>query len=204
MDDELLPLFPLGTVLFPDSRLPLRIFEARYTDMTRDCLKRKRPFGVCLIREGQEVGSPAVHADTGCLASITECDMEQLGLLNIMTRGGRRFRVTHTEVNRQGLILGRVSLLPDEAETALPGEYAACAGLLRMVVREHGESVFLPPHRFDDAAWVAWRLAELLPLPMETRQSLLEMTGPLERLALLKALLERGGMLSRGAANSED
>lgn len=203
MEDELLPLFPLGTVLFPDGRLPLRIFEARYMDMTRDCLKRKRPFGVCLIREGQEVGAPAAHTGTGCLANITECDMEQLGLLNIMTRGGQRFRVLHTEVNRQGLILGRVSLLADETVPALPDDYAACSGLLRTIVREHGESVFEAPHRFDDATWVGYRLAELLPLPMETRQSLLEMDKPLERLALLKALLERGGMLSRGAAASD-
>jgi hypothetical protein len=191
---ELLPLFPLNTVLFPDGQLPLRVFEARYVDMTRDCLKRKRPFGVCLIRDGREVGTPASHAEVGCLAHIIECDMEQLGVLSLMTRGGQRFRVLDTEVNRQGLILGRVELIADEPELPLPAQYQACVRLLEGIVKQHGDSVFARPHRFDSASWVGHRLAELLPLPPATRQEMLELNDPLGRLEQLKGLLEQGGI----------
>ena len=62
------PLFPLGTVLFPGGLLPLRIFEQRYLEMAKVCLREGTPFGVCLIREGSEVGAPATHEELGCLA----------------------------------------------------------------------------------------------------------------------------------------
>lgn len=192
--DGLLPLFPLGTVLFPDGRLPLRIFEARYTDMTRDCLRHARPFGVCMILEGREVGAPASHVMYGTLAHITECDMAQLGLINLVTRGGQRFRVLRTEVNRQGLVLGEVELVPPEPELPLPAQYAACARILQAVIREHGDDLFHAPHRLEDAAWVGQRLAELLPLPLAIRQSLLELRDPLARLAQLRGYLEQGGV----------
>src|SRR4051812_19593199 len=93
---EPLPLFLLNTVLFPQGRLPLRVFEARYMDMTRDCLKRNRPFGVCRISEGREVGAPAKHELIGTLAGIADCDMQQLGVLQMLALGGQRFRVRET------------------------------------------------------------------------------------------------------------
>ena len=64
-----LPLFPLNTVLFPGGLLPLRVFEARYMDMTRECLKAEQPFGVCLIKDGKEVGTPANPEPVGTLAA---------------------------------------------------------------------------------------------------------------------------------------
>ena len=86
-------IFPLNTVLFPEGVLPLKIFEQRYLEMTKLCLRDNVPFGVCLIREGTEVGRPAVPQSVGCLASITQWDMPQLGLFHLVTRGGERFRV---------------------------------------------------------------------------------------------------------------
>src|SRR3982074_2077521 len=88
-----LPLFPLNTVLFPGGRLPLQIFEQRYMEMAKACLRDGSPFGVGLSREGAEVGAPAMPMDIGCLARIVEWDMEQLGVLQISARGGRRFRI---------------------------------------------------------------------------------------------------------------
>jgi hypothetical protein len=78
------PLFPLNTVLFPGGLLPFRIFEQRYLEMAKGCLRDGTPFGVCLIRDGAEVGTPATHEDLGCLARITQWDMQQLGLLQLV------------------------------------------------------------------------------------------------------------------------
>ncbi len=192
-----LPLFPLNTVLFPGGLLPLRIFEARYMDMTRECMKRSAPFGVCLIREGKEVGSPAVPEDVGCLAEIVEWDMRDLGLLLVRTRGGQRFRLMEQRVAEQGLIRARVELIEPEPEAALPEEYQSCADLLRMVVADKSDAVFAAPHRFDDAAWVGYRLSEILPVPLAAKQKLLELTDSASRLEILFRYLEQRGLVRR-------
>ncbi|HET9471409.1 MAG TPA: LON peptidase substrate-binding domain-containing protein, partial [Usitatibacter sp.] len=101
---QTVPIFPLNTVLFPGSALPLRIFEVRYVDMAKDCLKRDEPFGVCLIQEGEEVGVPAVPERVGCLARIAQCDVEELGIIKVRAVGLERFRIVSSEVNKQGLI----------------------------------------------------------------------------------------------------
>ena len=97
-----IPLFPLGTVLFPGGLLPLRIFEQRYLEMAKACLRDGTPFGVCLIREGSEVGTPATHEELGCLARITQWDMQQLGLLQLVAQGGERFRVRAKRIRQIG------------------------------------------------------------------------------------------------------
>jgi len=183
-----LPIFTLGTVLFPGAWLPLRVFEARYVDMTRDCLRKRQPFGVCLISEGREVGSPARPHMVGCLAHIEDCDMQQMGVLQLRTRGGRRFRAGRLSSNSQGLVLAEAEFLPEEAPQKLPAEYRNCRQLVELTMERHGPEIFPEPHAFDDAVWVGYRLAQTLPLPMEARQQLLEMDG-LKRLAVLQRLI---------------
>jgi Lon protease-like protein len=189
-----IPIFPLNIVLFPGGLLPLRVFEARYMDMTRDCMKREQPFGVCLIREGTEVGAPAVPEDVGCLARITDWDMQQQGILGIKTRGDQRFRILSQQTNSQGLISAEVTLIPPEARTPVPKQYAACVRLLQAVVADQGEAVFALPHAFEDAAWVGYRLSEILPVQLKAKQKLLELTDSLERLVILQRFLEQRGL----------
>ncbi len=188
------PIFPLNAVLFPGGLLPLRVFETRYMDMTRDCLKQSRPFGVCLIREGSEVGAPAVPEPVGCLASILDWDMQQLGVLNLKTLGGQRFRILGSEAGAQGLISASIELIAPEESHAIPEEYAACVRLVEMVVADQGQPVFAEPHAFDDAAWVGYRLSEILPVPLLAKQKLLELTDSLARLAILQRFLESRGL----------
>ncbi len=188
------PIFPLNTVLFPGGLLPLKVFEARYMDMTRDCLKRDQPFGVCLIHEGSEVGAPAVPQGIGCLAKILEWDMQQQGILNLKTRGSQRFRILERETSTQGLISADVELIPPEASVAVPEKFAPCARLLEIVVADQGKPVFAEPHAFDDAAWVGYRLTEILPVPLLAKQKLLELTDSLARLSILQRFLESRGL----------
>ncbi len=194
MDSLRVPIFPLNTVLFPGGLLPLRVFEARYMDMTRDCLKRDEPFGVCLIRQGSEVGAPAVPEGVGCLAKIQECDMQQQGILTLKTRGSQRFRILERETGAQGLISAGVGLIEPDASVAVPEEFSACTRLLEMVVADQGKSVFAEPHAFDDAAWVGYRLSEILPVPLLAKQKLLELTDSLARLSILQRFLESRGL----------
>jgi len=194
-----LPIFPLNTVLFPGGLLPLRVFEARYMDMTRDCLKRDEPFGVCLIREGTEVGAPAVPEGIGCLAKILECDMQEQGILNLKTRGGQRFRIVERRTGAQGLTSADVELIPPEETAEIPVEFASCARLLEMVVADQGKPIFAEPHAFNDASWVGYRLAEILPVPLIAKQKLLELTDSLGRLSILQRFLESRGLAEKAS-----
>jgi Lon protease-like protein len=178
----------LQTVLFPGGRLPLRIFEQRYMDMAKRCLKDGSAFGVCAIREGTEVGTPAVAYDVGTLARIAEWDMAQLGLLEIVAAAGERFRIVERRVQADGLQLARIALLPGDAEAPVPQDCAHCVRLLERVIEQHPD-LMAGPHRLDSASWVAARLAEVLPLALAERQQLLELDDPLERLARLNRLL---------------
>jgi Lon protease-like protein len=194
-----LPIFPLNAVLFPGGLLPLRIFEARYMDMTRDCLKRDEPFGVCLIREGSEVGAPAVPEGIGCLAKILEWDMREQGILNLKTRGGQRFRIVERRTGAQGLTSADVELIPPEVTAEIPAEFASCARLLEMVVADKGKLIFAEPHAFNDASWVGYRLAEILPVPLIAKQKLLELTDSLGRLSILQRFLESRGLAEKAS-----
>lgn len=164
-------LFPLGTVLFPGGRLPLRIFEQRYLDMTKACIRDNLPFGVCLIREGREVGTPAVPEPVGCLATIEQWDMPHTGMFHLLARGGLRFRILETRTAANGLLSGDVEMLPP-LEACAPE--ADCVGLLQRVIEQVGAENFPQPIRLDDAAWVVYRIAEMLPIPMAEKQLLLE------------------------------
>jgi Lon protease-like protein len=185
------PIFPLGTVLFPGGILPLRIFEVRYVEMAKTCLKEGSPFGVCLIREGAEVGAPAVPEPVGCLARIAGCDVEELGILKVRAEGLDRFRIASSEVNRHGLVLGRIEDLHPEPEVRESPGLAECAEFLRKVMAGIGRERFAEPYRFEDASWVGFRLAEILPLRMDVKQKLLELTDATLRLAILHKFLQQ-------------
>ena len=129
-----IPIFPLNTVLFPGGVLPLRVFEARYMDMTRECMRKGAPFGVCLIREGREVGAAAVPHTIGCLANIADWDMQQLGLLQLRTVGGSRFRILSQQIAGNGLITAEVELLADEAPALPQSQHSVCVEVLRGIV----------------------------------------------------------------------
>jgi Lon protease-like protein len=185
---EELPLFPLHTVLFPGGRLPLRIFENRYMEMAKACLRDGAPFGVCAIREGAEVGAPATPHLVGTLARIADWDMPQLGLLQVVVEGGQRFRILGRRVRAHGLAMASVELLEDEADAPIPDNCAHCARLLERLIAQQ-PSLFAEPHRLDSSAWVSARLAELLPLPLDLKQELLEVDAGDARLDRVSGLL---------------
>ena len=192
---QTIPIFPLNTVLFPGTMLPLRIFEARYMDMAKECLKKASPFGVCLIREGSEVGAPAVPEDVGCTARIAECDMEELGILKVKAEGLERFRIVSREVGKQGLIVGEVEETAAEPRVSDAPGLAESAEFLRKVIAGIGAERFAQPFEFDDATWVGFRLAEILPLRMDVKQKLLELTDGAARVDILHRFLKQQGLV---------
>ena len=182
-------LFPLHTVLFPGGLLPLRVFEQRYVRMTTACMRNDEPFGVCLIREGTEVGTPALPHSVGCLARIVEWDMPQLGMLNLVVQGERRFRAIDRQVEHDGLSQSDFELLPEEDSADVGEEHGVYGRLLQSIVEEGAAARLPEPFRYQSASWVGGRLVELLPLPLAFKQQLLEMDGSGERLDALHEFL---------------
>jgi len=187
------PLFPLNTVLFPGGPLPLRIFETRYVDMVRHCMRERCPFGVVLIRAGSEVGAAGVGAacSVGTTARIIDFNGLPDGLLGISCVGERKFSVAKHWQQEDGLHVGDIEFAAPEESIDLPTEYAHLGQLLRKVLPELGELYAHIPKRFADAAWVGCRLAEILPIALSEKQYCLELDDPILRLARLNPLIRR-------------
>lgn len=186
-----IPLFPLNTVLFPGGPLPLRIFEPRYVDMVRRCMKDNLAFGVVLIRAGAEAGAVASFADVGTSARIVDFSQLPDGLLGISCLGERKFRVVRRWRQADGLNVGEVEWQPAEAEVALPAEHEHLGRLLKKVLPEIGGIYEQVPKKFADASWVGCRLVELLPISMSDKQACLEIDDPLQRIERVSPLIRR-------------
>jgi len=192
-DASVIALFPLHTVLFPGGPLPLRIFETRYTDMVRRCMREQQPFGVVLIQEGDEAGTVATTATVGCSARIADFYTLKDGLLGISCVGERKFRVLRVWRAPDGLNMGEVTWLESEPAHPLPGEYERLGATVRRAVEELSQQYEHVEKHFDDAAWVGARLTELLPIELNDKQVLLELDDPVARLAALLELVPTDG-----------
>jgi Lon protease-like protein len=184
-----LPLFPLNTVLFPGGPLPLRIFEPRYLAMISRCLRRSEGFGVVLIKQGSEVGAAEMF-EIGTIAEIVDWYQGTDGLLGVTARGTERFRLGEISRQSDGLYVGQLESLAAEPGSAVPERYQPMTRMLRTILDELGGHYRDIDESFDDASWVGYRIAEILPLPAATKQGFLEMIDPQARLEMLKPHLE--------------
>ena len=185
---QTIPLFPLSTVLFPDGPLPLRIFEPRYLDMISRCLRQDSEFGVVLIVNGRDTGQVET-SDVGTMARIVDWYQGSDGILGITARGTRQFRLHGVSRQADGLYLGDVELLTVRPPQPLPEEFRPLATLLASVIDDLGRLYDAIEKRYDDAAWVGCRLAEILPMSPADKQRCLELTDPIEVLQFLRPML---------------
>ncbi len=183
---SVLPLFPLRSVLVPGAALGLRVFEPRYLDLVRECGRSGGTFGICLILEGSEAGAPATPAAWGTEAVIEDFDRDADGLLALRVRGGRRFHVRQVRVRDNGLVVAVIDWQDDDPEVPLRPEHALLREVLAGILEQAGsDSYAVPKPKMEDAAWVGWRLAELLPLEDHQRLGLLQEADPHARLQQL-------------------
>lgn len=191
-DHPVIPMFPLQTVLVPGGFMPLQIFEPRYLDMVRDCVRDDSGFGVCLILEGTEAGHVTGHACVGTLARVRDWNTLENGLLGITTQGHERFRITSTRMRDNGLMMAEVDWLPEPPRAPLPAQYQLLAEIVaRFMDKLDGNYPGFERGWLEDAGWVGYRLTELLPLKNLERQGLLELDDHQERLQQLLELLPR-------------
>jgi uncharacterized protein len=185
---ETLPLFPLNLVLFPGARLPLRIFESRYIDMVRECLRQDSGFGV-VWRMDASTEVAGGHARIGTEAIITDFSTLEDGLLGIECRGQRRFVVRSTRARDNGLLVGEVDWLGQETSATISPRHGALQTLMREIL-QHRELATQIEADADDAVSLGLGLASILPIDLPRSQALLEMTDPTQRLDALLDIVE--------------
>jgi len=187
-----IPLFPLRTVLFPGGYLPLRIFEQRYLTMVRDCARNDTGFGVCLIRDGEEAVSPVKTALVGTYADVVDWYTLEDGLLGVAATGVLRFRTEDVWQQEDGLFRAQVNVIPEAPEQTVPEAYSVLSDVLaRFMEKVSHQYPDYAPEKLQDAAWLGYRLSELLPLASIEKQHLLEMSDPVERLQNLLDIMPR-------------
>lgn len=193
---EIVPLFPLQSALFPGGRLALQVFEPRYLDMVKRCMREERGFGIVLLRSGRDARvtgdepTPDIF-DVGTYARIIDFNALDNGLLGIVAEGDRRFSIHTTREQRDHLLMADVTWLPDEPAADLDERFQPLADVLRELLQHPLIAQLGLDVDLADARQVGWRLAELLPLEAEIKQSLLQMQMPRERLAELDRLVTR-------------
>ena len=188
-----LPLFPLGQVLVPGGHMALRIFEARYLDLVRRCMRDDAGFGIVLIRRGADtygagMGQPEIH-EVGTVARIVDFDQAEAGQLAIGISGGRKFRIVGTREQPDHLLLGDVEYLPEESACPVGAGFEGLTTLLREIMRARSNGG-TEDAELGDARTLGWRLADVLPFPPEVKQILLQMPGAMERLVEIRRLVE--------------
>ena len=194
-----IPLFPLGTVLFPDGVIALKIFEARYLDMIKQCLREKTEFGVLSVIKNSDLSEEDVSlsfSNIGTLAQIEDFDPIQPALYITKSFGTQRFKLISSKQEVNGLWIGQVELLANDPLIPIPQEHQKVVKLLDeiiSVIKSENlldDAPFKKPYKVDDCGWVSNRLAELLPLSLAQKNHLLAQTNPRIRLDLITEIIE--------------
>ena len=191
-----LPLFPLGTVLFPGGVLPLRIFEPRYLDMIANCMRDSSPFGVVLLRRGGEVmkdshTSEVEFHDVGTEARVFDFSQTEKGILAVVASGERRFVVDRVESASDGLMIGHVSLLVDECDSEITEEDRELLKVLTELMKHPLVQELKLDVDLTKAQSVSYRLSDLLPVAPAEKQKLLEINSAKERLSRLRKIIDK-------------
>ena len=186
-NDNNCPIFPLRTILFPDSRLPLRIFEPRYIDMVSKCMKDSLEFGVILSRESNDPKMFETY-NIGTMAKIIDWEQGNDGLLGITTIGTNKFKLLGMNKQEDGLNIGDVEIIQREGHFKPTENFSNLVSLLKAIL----DDINLyndDEKKFESASWVSFRFAEILPLKLEDKQKCLEIDDPIIRLNYLEPLI---------------
>lgn len=205
MPSLVMPLFPLTTVLYPQGVLNLQIFEVRYLDLMKKCLRDNTPFGVISLLDGTEVRRPEEKvqlAKIGTLVNIEKHEFITPTLIDVSTVGTQRFKLLSAIQEKNGLWMGEIQTLPADTVVEIPDHLQASANALANLINSIDEKSisedqlpFRKPYKLMDCGWVANRWCELLPLDKPTKLQLLALDNPLLRLELIDDILQEQGLL---------
>jgi Lon protease-like protein len=181
-----IPIFPLSSITFPGGYMPLRIFETRYIDMVKECVKNNTGFGISLTKPNSED-----YYNVGTYCKISDWEQMNDGLLGITIRGKSRYKIVKSEVQNDKLIRADVESMDEPKFIDVPKELMPYSDFLKNILEQypkfyHDEA----PKYFTESGWVGSRLAEILPMPLNEKQVILEIEDYLVRLYRIKDYID--------------
>ncbi|HSI44079.1 MAG TPA: LON peptidase substrate-binding domain-containing protein [Methylotenera sp.] len=196
-----LPLFPLGVVICPGGLLPLEIFETRYIDMVRNCLRHQSPFVIVSILPETEISQDYnfPFARVGTFVDIIDADVTTLGMMQIRCIGQHRVKINSYSIQANGLVIGEVTDIANDLPHSIPKDLVLSSRVLKQLIANLPDKDLslknmpvVEPYLFEDASWVSNRWVELLDLPLIQKQRLMEIDSSIIRLELINDIIETG------------
>ena len=181
-----IPIFLLSSIIFPGGYMSLRIFERRYLDMVKNCVKNNTGFGISLIR-----ASDNRYYNVGTFCKIIDWDQMNDGLLGITARGKYRYKILESSVQHDGLLTANIEIVEEPSFKDIPIELMPYSDFLKNILNQYPEFY----HRdgikyYSESGWVGSRLAEVLPMSLNEKQVILEIDDYLVRLYRIKDYID--------------
>tara|TARA_B100001094_G_scaffold237204_1_gene232402 strand:- start:77 stop:682 length:606 start_codon:yes stop_codon:yes gene_type:complete len=191
MNNTNTPLFPLKSIVLPGGIFPLRIFERRYIDMVKNCIKNDTGFCIVLVRNN----CPDKYIDNiynyGCYVKITDWNQLEDGILGITVEGSNKVHVINSKLNSENLLCGEIEHSVDEKEYMIPQKYIILSRFYKKIYPGIKNFISFKTERYSDASWVGFRLTECLPLDSHTKNILIATSNAIERLEKLNEIVNK-------------
>jgi|TARA_B100001094_G_scaffold3424_1_gene3075 uncharacterized protein len=191
MIKKLIPLFPLQSIVLPGGLFPLRIFERRYLDMVRDCIKNNTDFCIVLIRNNSKEEYITDVYNYGCLVKITDWNQLDDGLLGITVEGINKVKILDRGLEKTNLLTGTIEDIEIEKEYMIPQKHLLLSRFYKKIYPGIKHVISFKKERYADASWVGFRLIECLPLDSSTKNKLIAMDHAIERLNILHKIIQK-------------
>ena len=177
-----IPLFPLKSIVLPGGLFPLRIFERRYLDMIKDCIKEEKGFCIALVRDNTNEEFITSIYNYACYVEIIDWNQLEDGLLGITVEGKNKVHITNSSLNNSNLLVGNIEAIEAEKEFMIPQKYIILSKFYRKIYPGIKNFISFKKERFADATWVGYRLVECLPLDASSKNKLIASNDAIERL----------------------
>jgi Lon protease-like protein len=191
MKNKLIPFFPLQSIVLPGGLFPLRIFERRYLDMVRDCIKNDTGFCITLIRNNSQEDYVTDIYNYGCYVKITDWNQLDDGLLGITVEGVNKVKILSHDLDKTNLLTGTIENLEIEKEYMIPQKHLLLSRFYKKIYPGIKHVINFKKERYADASWVSFRLIECLPLDSSTKNKLIAIDHAIDRLDMLSAIIQK-------------
>tara|TARA_B100001778_G_C18598802_1_gene636155 strand:- start:2167 stop:2769 length:603 start_codon:yes stop_codon:yes gene_type:complete len=182
MNNQTIPLFPLKSIVLPGGIFPLRIFERRYIDMVKNCIKNDTGFCIVLVRNNSQKEYIDDVYNYGCYVEISDWNQLEDGLLGITVEGKYKIHILDSKLNDNNLLCGKIEKSPEEKEFMIPQKYLILSKFYRKIYPGIKNFISFKNERYSDATWISYRLTECLPLDSSTKNKLISINHGIDRL----------------------
>ena len=191
MKKNQIPMFPLKSIVLPGGLFPLRIFERRYINMVKNCLKNETGFCITLVRAESDNGYITNIYNYGCYVKIIDWNQLEDGLLGITVEGIKKVHVLESSLDEDNLLQGSIEDIEVEKEYMLPQKYLSLSKFYKKIYPNIKDFISFKKERYADATWVSYRLTECLPLDSSTKNKLIALDNAFDRLDKLNEIVNR-------------